>query len=459
MKLSALTHSPPFKLALYYALCFSLLCIALFWVGEIVLTNTIRVKQRKAVENKALEYRAWFQKGDTEQLNARMNEQSLQAGDILFVRVLGENMNYLNYTPNDTQAVPLSELAKLSPDAKGSEIMMGGEAWTLASVPIEGTDLTLQAGKNSKALETTRSDFRLKAMIIFIPGSLLALLTGTYLAYRFLSPTRKIIATMNDILESGDLSRRSLPDTTGNEFNAMVKLFNELLSRNEKLITVTHQSMDNIAHDLRTPLSRMKMSSERALTKKNPDKQSYKFALESCAEEVEYLEQLLNILMDVAEAESGAITLNKKPTSARKLLKGVTDLYEFVAEEKKITLHIECPEHLIVTVDSIRILQSLANLLDNSIKYSSASTDIYLKATAEKNVIRISIHDQGIGLMKKDIPHIWDRLYRADQSRTEKGMGLGLSLVKAIVEAHGGTVEVESAPEKGSIFSILFPLK
>ncbi|MEM0968643.1 MAG: ATP-binding protein [Verrucomicrobiota bacterium] len=452
-----LAHSTALKLACYSALFFLVLCTALFWIANLALTHTIQRKQLKAITNKALEYRAWFAKGDLQQLDSRMSEQSLQAGDILFVRIVGPEVNYVKFTPADTENLPLQELREERPNTEDKQLTLGGKTWVTASVPIGETELILQAGKHSQALKDTLADFRKTSLLLLIPGAIASLVAGMALGHRFLAPTRRMAATMEDILERGDLSQRVTPEEKRSELTAMVELFNELLGRNQKLIEAMQDSLDHIAHDLRSPLSRIRMISERALLEKQQTSDYYRNAIEDSSEEVEYIEQLLTVLMDVAEAQSGALTLQKGDIEVAQLLVLVANLYELLAEEKKIRIDIACEPELHLQGDNVRLHQTLANLLDNAIKFSPPDSQILLEATSSEDRIVISVSDDGVGISEEDLPHIWDRLYRADRSRTERGMGLGLSLVKAIVQAHGGEITAESSLGKGSTFTLSLP--
>ena len=138
-------------------------------------------------------------------------------------------------------------------------------------------------------------------------------------------------------------------------------------------------------------------------------------------------------------------------------MKGVLDIYQYVAEEKDIDIHLTLSPGLSFIADPIRISQAIANLLDNAIKYTPVGGKIDIEAQQLKREILIVVKDSGIGIPREEIPKIWDRLYRGDQSRSQKGLGLGLSLFRAIIRAHKGRIEILSEPGKGSIFSIYLP--
>jgi len=166
---------------------------------------------------------------------------------------------------------------------------------------------------------------------------------------------------------------------------------------------------------------------------------------------------MLNTLMDISEAETGALKLKLEPVNISELLENVVELYRYVAEDKQLVVHTAYPRELYVTADRHRLRQALANLLDNALKYTPRGGRVEVQASAHPQEVVINIKDSGPGIPPEEIPKIWDRLYRGDQSRSQRGLGLGLSLVKAIVSAHRGQVEVASQPGVGSCFSVHLP--
>src|SRR5262249_4891679 len=158
---------------------------------------------------------------------------------------------------------------------------------------------------------------------------------------------------------------------------------------------------------------------------------------------------MLNTLMDITEAEAGMMKLQREPVDLCQLAREVVELYEYVAEEKKITVRLEPASSITVPVDRTRMRQVLANLLDNAIKYTPSGGYVTTSIRNATDPAQPSFRDTGIGIPPEEQDRIWDRLYRGDKSRSQRGLGLGLSLVKAVVEAHGGTVTVSSQPNHG----------
>ena len=149
--------------------------------------------------------------------------------------------------------------------------------------------------------------------------------------------------------------------------------------------------------------------------------------------------------------------LNFEVFSLPDLIEGVVELYEFVAEEKEILVETILPRELTIRGDQTRLGQALANLLDNAIKYSPKAGTVEVRVFEEEGRAVVTMSDEGRGISEADLPHIWDRLFRAEPSRTTPGMGLGLSFVKAITEAHGGSATITSYGREGATFRIEIP--
>jgi signal transduction histidine kinase len=167
---------------------------------------------------------------------------------------------------------------------------------------------------------------------------------------------------------------------------------------------------------------------------------------------------MLNTLMDISEAETGAMKLSMENVDLSALIDEVVELYDFVAEDKGVTVSVNAARPLYLPGDRSRLRQVIANLVDNAIKYTARGGRVEIQSLQEDHQAVLLVRDTGIGIPPNEMTRIWDRLYRGDKSRSQRGLGLGLSLVKAVIQAHRGRVEVSTRSNGGSRFSLYLPL-
>jgi len=180
-------------------------------------------------------------------------------------------------------------------------------------------------------------------------------------------------------------------------------------------------------------------------------------AVSDSLEESDRVLTMLTTLMDISEAEVGLMKLERATVNLADLARSVLELYQFVAEEKAITVKVSIPQGLTCVADPNRLRQVLVNLMDNALKYTSKGGLVEFSAQTRGDDVVIQVKDNGMGMAPEELPRIWERLYRSDKSRTQRGLGLGLSLVKAVVEAHHGKVSVTSQVAGGSTFVVTLP--
>ena len=300
------------------------------------------------------------------------------------------------------------------------------------------------------------SRFFVDSYIVIVIMILLSFAGGMFLTSRKLQPIRRLIATLQSIVETGQMNAQVPASQTGDETDVLVALFNTLLGKIRLLIAGMQDSLDNIAHDLRTPLTRWQVTAEMAL-KSNQNREVLQEALADSLEEAKRMAATLTMLLDISEAETGVMKLNLSEVNLLDLMEEAVDLYRYVAEDRDIDIRTACDEGLYTIVDPIRMRQVLANLLDNALKYTLPGGGVDMAACQKQGEIVITIVDTGIGIDPSELLKIWNRLYRGDGSRSQHGLGLGLSLVKAIVQAHKGKVDCRSEQGIGSVFSIYLP--
>jgi len=452
------------KLGAIYSAFFIISAISLFALAYYFISNIIEQREREGIIVRTQEYVAWLEEGGVKALNERFYEQAAYIKDVYFVQLLGpgafDHALFVS-VPANSESFHSNLWSHIDPRVTGVwhtvETRDRKSSWTIVSTPLRN-NIVLQIGKRSSESYELLSYFRTLFFWFAIPILFLGLLVGGFLTFRMLSPIRSIIQTVQKIISTGEMKQRVQERKETGELDQLVKLFNRMLEKNESLIQAMRNSLDNVAHDLRTPMTRLRGIAELSLS--NPDDHGASLeALTDCMEESEKVVSLLNTLMDISEAEAGVMHLDLTMVSISDVIKSVADLYEFVAEEKSIQIAVHIPQELITIADKNRLQQALANLLDNAIKYSASATSIDIHLKKKNHSVSIEITDQGMGIPGDEIDQIWNRLYRGDQSRSQKGMGLGLSFVKAIIAAHQGTVMVDSIVNQGSCFTVQLPLK
>lgn len=317
----------------------------------------------------------------------------------------------------------------------------------------------LQVGKTVSDRDELLDNFERTFAEVLIIALALGGVGGILLANRFLRPLRGLITTLQSISKGDEEAR--VPDTGSNdELEELTRLFNEMLDHVKTSNQGMRQTLDTVAHELRTPLTSIRGLAEVNLHKKNITDKEAREAFEDCIEGIDEILTEFKMMTDITEVESGLQNLKKEEVDLLSVCQDIIDLYEIVADQKDIVISLDeesQKEKVKVFVDRKKIRQAIANLVDNAIKYSPEESEIKVSFYRHNSQAVIRIADNGIGINEEDLPHIWKRLYRGENSRHEKGIGLGLSLVKSIIEAHNGTITVETTPHLGSTFIIRLP--
>jgi signal transduction histidine kinase len=449
------------KVALWYSLLFVLSTGLVFLLVYKIFEKSLENSDHEIIETKLKQYQTLFEKDGINGLKNISSDPSLGAESFEFLirlaNTAGETvLVHVPPVPHFDIVAVETEISKRTKPARWTtiETKEDEDVFEILTAPL-GNGLILQVGRSSGE----RQDLLDKIQCIFGAGLLIAIVigftTGLWFALRLLTPVRRLIRTMKTI-ESGDLKARVASNNTGDELQKLTTLFNSMLDRIQLLISAQRELTDNVAHDLKTPVTRMRAAAENVL-QKSSSVEELREALADCIENSEEILMMVNTVMDIVDADSGVMNLKSERIDIRKLIDEVADLYEFSIEDKSLKLTVDVPHEIFYFGDPIRLKQVISNLVDNAVKYTSPSGLLSIHATLNDKVLVIKVEDTGMGIEPHDLPRIWERLYRADKSRSQQGLVLGLSLVRSIVEAQGGAVSVTSIVGKGSCFQVNLP--
>ncbi|HZZ03331.1 HAMP domain-containing sensor histidine kinase [Paraburkholderia sp.] len=449
-----------FRLALWYSAFFILSTASLFALAYFLLASTLRQDDRDDIEQRLHQLAAQYQATDLAGLKKELAlETRRRKSNSFFIRIAGpRNITVFVRNPDQWTAFDVSRLEHVPLANPGTLIRLPAkhdeaDLELLSTRLHDGT--ILQIGTSTEERDSVLERFGRIVSGVMVPMVVVGLLGGMFLARRSLRPVRQLIEAVHAI-EAGAMEARVPIHDTGDELDELGKLFNRMLNRIAALIQGMRSALDNVAHDLRTPVARIRGMAEIALrSESGPDR--YRDALADCVEESDQLLQMLNTLMDISEAETGTLRLHLEPVDISRLLADAIDLYQLVAEEKAIAMSLTAPQ-LWMAADRNRLRQVMANLLDNAIKYTPAGGRVDVQGYVSQDMIVIRVADSGVGMTPEELLKSWDRLYRGDRSRSQRGLGLGLSLVKAVVEAHRGHVTATSSPGRGSVFTVTLPV-
>lgn len=459
-KISIFSRSLAFRLTILYMGIFTILIFTAFFIFYQVMIsrinartdNEMKVEMRECsliLESKGIDGLKFHI--DNEVKSTGINDSFFRllttTGEEIIATDIGEQWKKLsidrNILLNLTEKGPTFYTTKLRHKARVIyEIIAPGKV--------------LQIGRSLEDEERIFSDLRALSKILIPVFIILTSFCGWFMAKRSLSSVEQVTKTAMAIAD-GAMEKRVPLTGRGDEIDQLSEAFNDMLERIQSLITGMKEVTDNIAHDLRSPVTRIRGLAEVTLISEKTIEE-YQNMAGSTVEECDRLLRMINMMLEISETEAGISTLNLSDVDVSELIEDACDLYQPLAEDRGIHIEANNPIKYHLCGDKSKLQRVLSNLLENAIKYTPAGGKIIVSSEEFNEKIMLSVHDTGIGISQDDESRIFERFYRADKSRSVPGAGLGLSLVQAIVRSHGGAVTVSSSPGTGSTFTVSLPL-
>ncbi|MBI5090870.1 MAG: HAMP domain-containing protein [Candidatus Hydrogenedentes bacterium] len=315
--------------------------------------------------------------------------------------------------------------------------------------------LIIQIGYSRASDERLLENYRETYGIAVVAILLCSVAVGWLMAKRLLAGVENVTQTAARITH-GDLNSRATIMGKGDEIDELAKTFNQMIERIQTLITGMKDITDDIAHDLRSPIMRMRGAAEMALTHAAPLDQQ-ESVVGGIVEECDNLLSLINTMLEISETEAGVAQLTRENFDLAGGVRDIVELFTPASEDKGVSLNYQSAGSAIVRGDQSKIRRAIGHIVDNAVKYTAAGGSITVACSTDSDTAKVSIKDTGIGIAESDHSAIFSRFYRADRSRSEPGNGLGLSLSNAIIKAHGGAIGVQSVLGQGSTFTISLP--
>ena len=334
--------------------------------------------------------------------------------------------------------------------------------YIVRAVPDAGEQFgAIFAGANTQAAELRLEQLLTTILIAFVVGVVPAIFVGRWIAGRALEPVDQMITEVREITDGRTLHRRLAVPIERDELGRLAETLNQMMARLERSFAALRRFTADASHELKTPLTVVRAGVERAITRPDAPPETLA-ALEETLQEVNRMTELLDSLLTLARADEGRAELHREPVDLRQIIEEAGETGELLAEHAGVGIDIRLPsEPVVVSVDRSRVRQLALNLIENAVKYTPRGGQVSVELGSSNGRAVFTVADTGIGIAPGDLPHVFDRFWRADSARTRTseraGTGLGLAICKWIAEAHGGTIEVQSRPGRGTTFTVGLP--
>jgi heavy metal sensor kinase len=457
-----LRHTLAFRLTLWYWGIFSISSLAAFLTCYLLGTSGMSEYRDRSLLTELAEFSSLLASKGIDDMKSGIAHETESAGvSDMFIRLMSPRGDLL-------ASSDVSSWGKIRISKAALEQISTGATHVFETFPVWGQkhkarilygrigpDKILQIG------ESLRDDERFKEVFGKIFGTTMAglmvfaALVGWFMARRALLGVEEVTRTAQQV-SKGAFEQRVRVKAKGEEIQRLTITFNGMLDRIDALIAGMREMSDNIAHELRSPLTRIRGVAEMTLST-GKSMNEYKEMAANTIEECDQLLGMINTMLDISEAEAGASRLMFEEIDMAGIVQDACELYQPAAEGKGVTIISRISGSAVVYGDIRRLRRLVVNLLDNAVKYTPPGGTVTVSVDGHQGQVVVSVDDTGVGISKDDLSHIFRRFYRCDRSRSEAGFGLGLSLAKALARSHGGDITATSVLGEGSRFTVILP--
>ncbi|MBN1276553.1 MAG: HAMP domain-containing protein [Deltaproteobacteria bacterium] len=462
-RLIRLRHTLTFRLTLWYAVIFTISSCVAFLFFYMLINSVIMERTDQDLLDQAGKFSKLLKTNGIDAVKRVAIVESQAAGEKkIFFRILSQNgqtffssnISYWEDIGVSTEAV--KALIQGSRNIFDTMVINERKFEVRILYSVLGPGMIIQLGQSMESHKRFMEAFERIFIITMTFLIMLAALVGWFMSRRALSGLEEVTGTARKISD-GDLEKRVPVNQTGDEIDQLATTFNQMLDRIQALVSGIKEMSDNIAHDLKSPITRIRGIAEVTLTEDH-SLEGYARMASSTIEECDRILDIINTMLFISKTEAGVGQIQPEKVDMSKVLQDACELFQPMAEDSGVTVNCSIQDGNPVYADMRMMQRMTANLLDNAIRYSSFGGRVNLSIhTDRESRVVISVNDTGIGISEKDLPHIFERFYRCDPSRSQAGTGLGLSLARAIAVAHHGDISVTSEQGKGSTFTVTIP--
>ncbi|MCB1756192.1 MAG: HAMP domain-containing histidine kinase [Gammaproteobacteria bacterium] len=445
------------RLGMWYAVIFIVFCVSVFFLYFIAIERILATRIDHDLTEDVDEFTWQFEQQGLNGLLEELRRESRAEDPHEVFLYLGtrEGKELFTNAIDSWDTDRLSQLRRLSPAQQHLMTIEQDDLRARIITASLGEKYVLQIGESLEVVNEFLD------VLVKVSGATLffaiafGAVSGWLMSRKAMRDIREVSQAAIDVAH-GRLERTVSSRASDREIRELTSTFNVMVERIRSLVFGMREMTDNIAHDLRSPLGRIRASAEQTLADSAGLLEAQAHAGD-ILEECDRLLHMIDTTLDVAETEMGVANLETSEVDISRMLSEACELFEPVAEDKQIRFDRDIPLGCRILANTSQLQRLIGNLLENALKYTPDGGEVQVRLVNEQNGLRIHIIDSGAGISLHDQSRVFDRFYRSDSSRTEPGCGLGLSLARAIARAHGGDISLKSAPGMGSEFIVQLP--